>query len=311
MLFSIIPCASLQQHFYLFTNAYFYAAAKPFFVIFILIDMKAITFIFCLFFMVCLSLFSDAQTDTSHLFTSFDKTNIYYEVKGSGYPVILVHGFINTSQNWKRTQVYKALLDAGFKVIILDMRGNGKSDKPHTADAYANDAEAKDIMGLATMLNLPFYNVVGYSRGSIITARLLVLDKRVHKAVLGGMGTDFTNPEWPRRKMFYRALSGDTVKELEPLLKRVHQDTSLDQQALAYMQKEQPSTPIEVLKKIKQPVLVICGDKDSDNGNAQNLAAVFAHSKFAQVPGDHGAAVTTKEFADNVVAFFVADKGEK
>ncbi len=150
--------------------------------------------------------------------------------------------------------------------------------------------------------------LLGYSRGSIITARLLVLDSRINKAVIGGMGTDFTNPEWPRRKMFYRALSGDTVKELEPVIKHVQSDTSLDQQALALQQKYQPSTPIETLKKVTQPVLVICGDQDSDNGNAKALAEVFPHSQFAQVPGDHNTAASTKEFADAVLTFLESNR---
>ena len=243
------------------------------------------------------------QSDSGNYYTSFDGTKIYYEVKGSGYPVILVHGFIMTSEGWKRTEVYKALQDAGYKVITLDMRGNGKSGKPHNSDAYANDAEAKDIMGLAGFLKINKYNVVGYSRGSIITARLLVLDKRINKAVMGGMGTDFTNPEWPRRKMFYRALMGDSVKELEDMVRNV-QKNGLDQLALAYLQKEQPSTPKETLAKVKKPVLVVCGDKDSDNGNAKALADLFTNATYAQVPGDHGAALRTKEFADNVVSFF-------
>ncbi len=265
--------------------------------------MRWKTFLFLLPLLVLLHFSVVAQSDSAYYFSSFDNTPIYYEVKGSGYPVVLLHGFMNTGQNWKHTQVYKALLDAGYNVIILDLRGNGKSGKPHTDEAYANDAEAKDVMGLLTNLKVKSYDVLGYSRGSIITARLLVLDKRINKGVMGGMGTDFTNPEWPRRKMFYRALSGDTVKELEPMIKHVQSDTSLDQQALALQQKYQPSTPIETLKKVTQPVLVICGDKDSDNGNAKALAEVFPHSQFVQVPGVHGTASSTKEFADAVVTF--------
>ena len=244
-----------------------------------------------------------AHTDTGHFFTSFDSTKIYYEVKGSGFPVILIHGFIVNGESWKKTAVYKDLIDAGYKVITLDMRGNGKSDKPHTNEAYANDAEAKDIIGLASMLRLKNYNVIGYSRGSIITARLLVLDKRVNKAVIGGMGADFTNPEWPRRKMFYRALMGDTVRELEGMVQHV-KEAGFDQLALAYLQKEQPSTSIEELDKVKQPVLVICGDKDSDNGSAQDLVKLFHHAEYAQVPGDHGSALQTKEFGEKVLEFF-------
>ncbi|HXL57158.1 MAG TPA: alpha/beta fold hydrolase, partial [Chitinophagaceae bacterium] len=165
--------------------------------------MKSKSFVFAivLFASNLLSYTSNAQTDTGHFFTSFDSSKIYYEVRGNGFPVILVHGFIVNGESWKRTAVYKDLIDSGYKVITLDMRGNGKSDKPHTVEAYANDAEVKDIMGLVNMLHLNNYNVIGYSRGSIITARLLVLDKSISKAVMGGMGADFTNPEWPRRQM--------------------------------------------------------------------------------------------------------------
>jgi pimeloyl-ACP methyl ester carboxylesterase len=244
-----------------------------------------------------------AQNDTGHFFTSFDSTKIYYEVKGNGFPVILVHGFIVNGESWKKTAVYKDLIDAGYKVITLDMRGNGKSDKPHTDKAYANDAESKDIIGLADMLRIKNYNVIGYSRGSIITARLLVLDKRVNKAVMGGMGADFTNPEWPRRKMFYSALMGDTVKELEGMVKHV-KEAGLDQLALAYLQKEQPSTSKEALNKVKQPLLVICGDKDTDNGSAQELVKLFERAEYAKVPGDHGSALQTKEFGEKVLEFF-------
>src|SRR4051794_32716542 len=188
---------------------------------------KNLVSLLLLFTTICFLFTANAQTDSGHFYTSFDSTKIYYEVKGDGYPVILIHGFMNTADNMKRNAVYQQLLNAGYKVVVPDMRGNGRSDKPHSDEAYADDAEAKDIMGLATELNLNNYNVLGYSRGSIIAARLLVLDKRINKAVMGGMGADFTNPDWPRRIMFYRALSGDTVKELEPMVKHV-KDAGLD-----------------------------------------------------------------------------------
>jgi len=241
--------------------------------------------------------------DSLLFFTASDGIKIHYEVKGTGKPVVLVHGFIVDGESWKRTALYNDLLTNGYQVITLDQRGNGKSDKPHNAEAYANDAEAHDIMGLVSFLKLKSYDVVGYSRGAIITARLLVLDKRVNHAVLGGMGDDFTNPEWPRRIMFYKALSGEPVKELEAVVKRV-QDTGLDQQALAMMQKEQPSTSKEALGKIKKPVLVICGTEDSDNGSATKLAALIPHSVYRTVPGNHGGAVGTKEFGAEVLSFF-------
>lgn len=256
---------------------------------------------FCIF-CVSFAFSQNAVTDSGAYFKSFDGTKIYYEVRGSGEPILLVHGFIVNGQSWKRTELYKDLLSEGYKVIILDQRGNGFSDKPHDSTAYDNDAEAKDIIGLMKLLKIKKYSAVGYSRGSIIVSRLLVLDKRIKKGVMGGMGAEFTNPQWPRRIMFYKALSGENVPELAAMVENVKKQ-GLDQQALAYLQRSQPSTSKEELGKIKQPVLIICGDKDSDNGSAKELADLFKHSTYKITPGDHGGASRTKEFSAEVISF--------
>jgi pimeloyl-ACP methyl ester carboxylesterase len=243
----------------------------------------------------------DVKPDSGY-FVSFDSTKIYYETHGTGFPVLLVHGFIVNSNSWKHTALYDSLIAAGNKVILVDLRGNGKSGKPHNEEAYQYDAETKDIMLLMKSLNINKYDVVGYSRGSIITARLLVWDKRIRKAVLGGMGSDFTNPYWPRRIMFYEALTYDTVASLHSMVQYVQQ-SGLDQKALALLQKYQPSTPKEILAKIKNHVLVIHGDSDVDNGNAQELASIFPNGEIAVTPGDHNHAAATPEFATMVMAF--------
>lgn len=261
-----------------------------------------------LFIFIFIIKYSFAQTDSGY-FSSFDKTKIYYEVHGDGFPVLLVHGFIVNSNSWKRTSLYDTLLNAGYKVILVDLRGNGKSDKPHNDRAYANDAEAKDIMLLLKHLNIKNYYAVGYSRGSIITARLLVLDKNLQRAALGGMGADFTNPNWQRRIDFYHALSADTVPALHTMVQNV-QIQSLDQQALALLQKYQPSTPKEVLSKIKTPVLVIHGTADIDNGSADELASLFPNAEKALCAGDHNHASATPEFASAVLNFLKQPESE-
>ncbi len=264
------------------------------------------------FLLSCILIFknSNAQTlantskypvDSGYL-TSFDGTKIYYEVRGEGKPVLLVHGFIVNSNSWKGTALYNDLLNEGYKVILLDMRGNGKSGKPHDTAAYANDAESKDIIALINLLKINKYSVVGYSRGSIITARLLVLDKRIQDAVMGGMGADFTNPLWPRRIMFYHALMGDSVPELKGAVDYVKQQ-GFDQLALAYLQKEQPSTSKEELSKIIQPVLVISGDKDSDDGSPKELAKLLPNSSLSTISGSHNQTVATEEFSKEVINF--------
>ena len=242
------------------------------------------------------------QKDSSGYFTSFDKVKIWYEVKGKGKPVLLIHGFTGRGTDWKTKPVYDSLLANNFKVVIADLRGNGLSDKPHQPEAYANDAEAKDLMGLLKYLGIKKYEAVGYSRGSIILARLLVLDKNIRGAVIGGMGADFTNPMWPRRIGLYQALMSDTVKGYDDFRKRIA-TSGLDRLALAYQQKEQPSTSREALGRIKRKVIIICGDKDEDNGKAQELQQLIPGSLFVIVPGNHGTAAGTTEFAKETLKF--------
>lgn len=242
-----------------------------------------------------------AQTDSGY-YTSFDGTKIFYHSSGSGKAVVLVHGFIVNGESWKRTELYRDLLNGGYRVIRFDMRGNGRSDKPHDAAAYANDAESKDIMGLLDYLKVKEYIVCGYSRGSIIAARLLLLDKRVTAGILGGMGDGFTDPQWPRRILFYRALSGEPVPELEGMLKYV-KDSGLDQQALALLQKEQPSVTPDQWAVVNKPVLVICGDNDPDNGSPQNLAKMIKGSELKIVAGDHNNTLRTADYSKAVLDF--------
>lgn len=247
---------------------------------------------------------SAQQENAGQYYTSFDGTKIYYEVKGNGYPVVLIHGFTGTSQGWKNGLLYGNLVKSGYKVIILDQRGNGFSDKPHTDSAYANDAEAKDIMGLITSLNIKNYNIVGYSRGSIIASRLLVLDDRVNKTVLGGIGDAYTNPNWPRRMHAYRALMGDkNLHDVDDMMTYIHSQ-HFDEQALALQQKYQPSTSRSELSKVRKPVLIIRGTEDKENGSETILKQMIPGSKLDYIPGDHNNAQKNNQFSAAVFFFF-------
>ncbi len=258
--------------------------------------------VFSILLFLTIRVFSQAATEGSY-FTSFDGVKIYYEVKGEGYPVILIHGFSGTGQGWKSCAVYDDLLKEGYKVIIIDQRGNGHSDKPHTDEAYANDAEAKDIIALMSSLNIKNYDAVGYSRGSIITSRLLVLDKRIHKAVMGGMGDAYTNPDWPRRVHAYKALMGDTtLHDVDDMVKYIRSQ-HFDELTMALQQKYQPSTNKKELAAVRKPVLIIRGTADKENGSEIVLNKLIPHSSLDYVPGNHNTAIRNTEFSESVLKF--------
>jgi len=244
-----------------------------------------------------------AQAEREPLFTSFDGTRIHYDVIGAGQPVVLLHGFITNGESWKRAPVRQVLADAGFRVVTLDLRGNGRSDRPHTAEAYQHDAELKDVMALMKHLGLTNYDVVGYSRGAILTAKLLTMKAPVRRAVMGGMSADFTDPNWYRRKNFFEALtkpgSHPELQEAVAYAKRSGADTL----ALARLQEFQPTASRAELGRITVPLLVVNGDQDHDNGDPQSLIDIVPGARLVTVPGTHNTAMSTPAFAQAVLMF--------
>jgi len=74
------------------------------------------------------------------------RRGIEYDVTGTGRPVILLHGFPDSGRLW-RNQV-PVLAGAGFQVIVPDLRGYGRSDKPETADSYSFPSLIGDVMAV-------------------------------------------------------------------------------------------------------------------------------------------------------------------
>ncbi|MBE7177925.1 MAG: alpha/beta fold hydrolase [Mucilaginibacter polytrichastri] len=259
---------------------------------------KTITLLFSLAVFLC------AGPAAGQTFTSFDGTKIHYETAGEGFPVVLVHGFLNSGANWKKTPLFSDLQKAGFLVVILDLRGNGQSDKPHDLKAYGNNAEIKDIMALMKKLGHDTYDLVGYSRGAILAARQITIDKHIRCAVLGGIGTAFTDPEWRRRKMFAEAFSGKAhlYPEAQPAVNYAR-SIGADTIALGLQQYAQPSTSPRALSKVRIPVLTIAGREDPDHDSAGDLGRMFRSFGFRSVPGDHDHALRSQEFSDEVIAF--------
>lgn len=239
-------------------------------------------------------------------FKSFDGTNISYLDAGEGEAVILLHGFINRAESWSGTALNKQLRAQGYRVIIPDLRGNGESDKPQTDEAYANNAEVKDLKALLDHLKLDGLMAVGYSRGSIVLAKWLTGEPRITRAVIGGMGLDFTKPDWDRRIAFADAFGGAELTDITRGAVEYARSIDADLRSLHLQQKHQPVTSPEELRAVGIPIMVIVGNEDKDNGNPGRLEALFPNGKLNIIPGDHNATYRTEIFGAAVMAFLKA-----
>src|SRR5260370_21322095 len=95
---------------------------------------------------------------------------IEYEVTGEGRPVLLLHGFPDSGRLW-RHQV-PALADAGFQVIVPDLRGYGRSGQPEDVESYAISLLAGDVMAVLADLQIARTHVVGHHWGAALASAL-------------------------------------------------------------------------------------------------------------------------------------------
>jgi len=102
-----------------------------------------------------------------------DGVGIEYEVTGEGRPVVLLHGFPDSGRLW-RHQV-PALAEAGFQVIVPDLRGYGRSGKPEPVDAYSIPLLAGDVMAILAQLEIGKAHVVGHDWGAALAWALASL----------------------------------------------------------------------------------------------------------------------------------------
>lgn len=114
-------------------------------------------------------------------------TGIEVEVVGEGRPVVLLHGFPDSSRLWRHQTA--ALAGAGFKVIVPDLRGYGGSDKPTEVGAYSILFLAGDVVGVLDHLGVERAHVVGHDWGAALAwAFASVMPDRVDHLVTLSVG---------------------------------------------------------------------------------------------------------------------------
>ncbi|MDQ6919659.1 MAG: alpha/beta hydrolase [Candidatus Dormibacteraeota bacterium] len=240
-----------------------------------------------------------------------DGVRMHYYLEGpeDGPPTVLVHGFCSNFQvNWVGSRWVETLTRAGRRVIGMDNRGHGRSDKPHDPDAYGPKM-VEDVVNLLDHLKLKQVDYVGYSMGSQIGLRLLVAHpERIRRAVAGGIGINVTS-RWRASEAVARRLRGDETEEGAAALMFYNFAVAVpgnDLEALACCITGH-TTPLtaEQLAAIQTPVLVANGGADPIARDGRGLAELLPHREYFEVPGrDHATAVPSRAIKEKALEFF-------
>ena len=242
-----------------------------------------------------------------------DGVRLHYEVNGPerGQPIVAVHGFASDYRlNWVGSRWQETLTQNGFRVIGLDCRGHGHSDKPHDEAAYSVRTMAGDVARLLDHVGIDVAAYIGYSMGSRIGLELVMEHpSRVTRAVFGGLGA--AGPikkaqaiaealrageptDDPAAQMFYAFASARPINDLEALA--------------ACIVGLEPDEDPHRLSRIKTPILIVVGDQDRIARNAPELVELIPTARLVTIPGrDHMSAVPARDFKHAALEFLAGD----
>jgi len=241
---------------------------------------------------------------------SSDGIDIAYLDEGEGEPILLIHGFASNVQvNWVDTGWVRTLTRAGYRVIALDNRGHGASEKLYEEKFYGAPLMAEDARRLLEHLEIERAHVMGYSMGARITAFLLKNHGHlVRSAIFGGYGINMARAiagRHPIAKALEKGSIDDVVNRTARTFRAFAESTGSDLKALANCYRAASEViALDDLKSIKVPVLVAVGTLDVIGGSATKLAEIIPGGQALEIEGrDHMKAVGDQQYKDGVIEF--------
>jgi pimeloyl-ACP methyl ester carboxylesterase len=250
------------------------------------------------------------MTIEPQFFEARDGVRLAWRETGEGRPVVLLHGLFSSAEvNWIKFGTTARIAAEGFRVIMPDLRVHGSSDAPHDDWHYPPDVLVNDLNDLIAHLGLDDFDLGGFSLGARTSTRAVVAGMKPRRLILGGMGLSGL-AGWQRRGQFFKRVIADfeTAKRGDDTWLSIQfmKTMKIDRIAAGHLLDSFTDTSPDMLAALTMPTLLVCGERDQDNGSASELAAALPDARLVTIPGTHMSSVTQPEMGDAMAAFLAA-----
>jgi pimeloyl-ACP methyl ester carboxylesterase len=187
---------------------------------------------------------------------------MYYEVYGSGKPIVLLHGsFMTIPLNW--SQIIP-MLGKDRKIIVAEMQGHGRTKDIPREFSYENMAD--DVSGLLKQLKVDSADVLGYSMGGGIAFQMAIRHPEQVRRLVILSGTYTKDGWWPDVVKMFETFNGEAFKG-SPIQKQYESNGNDPAGFDAYVKKvmspdKKPYNWTKEVKNIKAPIFMAIGDMD-------------------------------------------------
>jgi pimeloyl-ACP methyl ester carboxylesterase len=245
-------------------------------------------------------------------FFDSDELKIHYEDRGSGDAAVLVHGFASNAQNNSGITGWLDLLARDNRVVTLDCRGHGQSDKPHERAAYTAMSMEDDVIALMDHAGIKRALLMGFDgranlHGTAGQVSGTVPGRRVRRNRTGRRGEpsgashcDHRGP--PRhRRLLGQGRDSETVPPFA-------ESNRNNLKALAAcMGADRLTISATAFASNRVPVLLAVGSKDTAVGSTRALAMTIRNSRLVEIEGrDHLNTPGDKRYKEAVLEFFAS-----
>jgi pimeloyl-ACP methyl ester carboxylesterase len=254
---------------------------------------------------------------------------IRYVTEGTGEPVVLIHGWMADSSMWGRDDSGNAKLKGqeGFRLIALDCRGHGKSDKPHDPEKYGPEM-ATDVVRLLDHLKIEKAHLIGYSSGSYIAGYVAAhYPQRILSVIYGGQApitegaksSDFSQVDSFAKVVDEGKDLGSYIIEMTPpdkpkpteaqaklIAKFLYDGKDLQALVAAGRSFKNLEVTSEQLKTCQAPILFIHGADESEHvkHRVAFVRELLGRGELKIVEGgDHMTTLTKPEFGSAIIEF--------
>lgn len=237
-------------------------------------------------------------------YVAHEGARIWYATYGSGPAVILLHGGLGHSGNWGY-QV-PALVSSGYRAIVIDSRGHGRSTRDERP--YKYELMASDVLAVMDALHLGQAALVGWSDGAC-TAMILGMKapQRVAGVFFFGCNMD---PSGTKEVLFTPILKRCLGRHAQDYaqLSATPDDFDAFADAVSLMMQTEPNYSADDLGQIRVPVSIVLSEHDEfiKREHAEYLAASIPGAAFLQLPGvSHFAPLQRPELFNSAMLAFL------
>lgn len=229
---------------------------------------------------------------------------------GEGPPLVLLHGlFSDAHTNWLKFGTAQRVADAGYEVLMPDLRAHGQSEAPHDAAAYPDDVLVADLAALVAHLKLDSFDLGGFSLGARTVVRAVLEGLAPQRLIIAGMGLSGLSGWDNRAAFFIDAIDRfDMIKQGDPayFARSFMKTQKVDRVANRMLLQTMRDTDPDDLARVAMPTAVVCGTEDQDNGSAQELADALPDAQHIAVPGTHMSSVAKPDFGRAIADWLVS-----